>query len=136
MQCEGHLLHSLLSGYAVFQVAEPEACDQMYESLARLHSNYYKHKVSGLGLCSQPLKGELIDYTVFKCNQYFQLRQQWCPAEAFKGLLNKSHSLCVRARAPVRISHSVMELMSHADKDRVLEQSCHTRPCSSSSALT
>ncbi|XP_011931562.1 PREDICTED: uncharacterized protein LOC105593232 isoform X2 [Cercocebus atys] len=26
------------------QVAEPEACDQMYESLARLHSNYYKHK--------------------------------------------------------------------------------------------
>ncbi|PNJ88681.1 ubiquinol-cytochrome c reductase complex assembly factor 2 isoform X1 [Pongo pygmaeus] len=28
------------------QVAEPEACDQMYESLARLHSNYYKHKAS------------------------------------------------------------------------------------------
>lgn len=26
------------------QIAEPEACDQMYESLARLHSNYYKHK--------------------------------------------------------------------------------------------
>ncbi|XP_036270617.1 ubiquinol-cytochrome-c reductase complex assembly factor 2 [Pipistrellus kuhlii] len=26
------------------QVAEPEACDEMYESLARLHSNYYKHK--------------------------------------------------------------------------------------------
>ncbi|XP_038174968.1 ubiquinol-cytochrome-c reductase complex assembly factor 2-like [Arvicola amphibius] len=26
------------------QVAEPEACDQMDESLARLHSNYYKHK--------------------------------------------------------------------------------------------
>ncbi|KAK1338529.1 hypothetical protein QTO34_001646 [Cnephaeus nilssonii] len=25
-------------------VAEPEACDEMYESLARLHSNYYKHK--------------------------------------------------------------------------------------------
>ncbi|XP_006524884.1 ubiquinol-cytochrome c reductase complex assembly factor 2 isoform X1 [Mus musculus] len=25
-------------------IAEPEACDQMYESLARLHSNYYKHK--------------------------------------------------------------------------------------------
>uniref|UniRef100_A0A8C6MN14 Mitochondrial nucleoid factor 1 n=1 Tax=Moschus moschiferus TaxID=68415 RepID=A0A8C6MN14_MOSMO len=24
--------------------AEPEACDQMYESLAQLHSNYYKHK--------------------------------------------------------------------------------------------
>uniref|UniRef100_A0A8C6GZ50 Mitochondrial nucleoid factor 1 n=1 Tax=Mus spicilegus TaxID=10103 RepID=A0A8C6GZ50_MUSSI len=23
---------------------EPEACDQMYMSLARLHSNYYKHK--------------------------------------------------------------------------------------------
>lgn len=32
---------------SVFQIAEPEACDQMYESLARLHSNYYKHKVSG-----------------------------------------------------------------------------------------
>ncbi|ELW68974.1 hypothetical protein TREES_T100015859 [Tupaia chinensis] len=26
------------------QNAEPEACDQMYQSLARLHSNYYKHK--------------------------------------------------------------------------------------------
>uniref|UniRef100_A0AC11D737 Ubiquinol-cytochrome c reductase complex assembly factor 2 n=1 Tax=Ovis aries TaxID=9940 RepID=A0AC11D737_SHEEP len=26
------------------EIAEPEACDQMYESLARLHSNYYKHK--------------------------------------------------------------------------------------------
>ncbi|XP_072801333.1 ubiquinol-cytochrome c reductase complex assembly factor 2 isoform X1 [Vicugna pacos] len=26
------------------QIAEPEACDQMYESLARLHSNYYKLK--------------------------------------------------------------------------------------------
>ncbi|XP_027732238.1 ubiquinol-cytochrome-c reductase complex assembly factor 2 [Vombatus ursinus] len=26
------------------QIAEPETCDQMYESLARLHSNYYKHK--------------------------------------------------------------------------------------------
>lgn len=35
------------SGSFVFQIAEPEACDQMYESLARLHSNYYKHKVSG-----------------------------------------------------------------------------------------
>uniref|UniRef100_A0A8C2RF28 Mitochondrial nucleoid factor 1 n=1 Tax=Capra hircus TaxID=9925 RepID=A0A8C2RF28_CAPHI len=26
------------------EIVEPEACDQMYESLARLHSNYYKHK--------------------------------------------------------------------------------------------
>ncbi|XP_074167359.1 ubiquinol-cytochrome c reductase complex assembly factor 2 [Sminthopsis crassicaudata] len=26
------------------QITEPEACDEMYESLARLHSNYYKHK--------------------------------------------------------------------------------------------
>ncbi|XP_006883257.1 PREDICTED: ubiquinol-cytochrome-c reductase complex assembly factor 2-like [Elephantulus edwardii] len=26
------------------QIAEPETCDQMYKSLARLHSNYYKHK--------------------------------------------------------------------------------------------
>ncbi|XP_034517150.1 ubiquinol-cytochrome-c reductase complex assembly factor 2-like [Ailuropoda melanoleuca] len=26
------------------QVPEPKACVQMYESLARLHSNYYKHK--------------------------------------------------------------------------------------------
>lgn len=65
------------------------------------------------------------DYTVlcelwFKCNQCFQLSQQWCLAEAFKGLLNKSHV------PPVRISHSVMELMSHADKDGVLEQPCHT----------
>lgn len=38
---------SLPWGFFVFQIAEPEACDQMYESLARLHSNYYKHKVSG-----------------------------------------------------------------------------------------
>ena len=99
VQCGGHLLRSLLSGYVVFQVAEPEACDQMYESLARLHSNYYKHKVSGHGPCSQPPMGELIIQCFcslwFKCNQYFQLRQQWCPAEAFKGLLNKSHNFCV-----------------------------------------
>jgi nucleoid factor 1 len=26
------------------QITEPEACDQMYVTLARLHSNYYKHK--------------------------------------------------------------------------------------------
>ncbi|KAM9003777.1 ubiquinol-cytochrome-c reductase complex assembly factor 2 [Sarcophilus harrisii] len=26
------------------QITEPEVCDEMYESLARLHSNYYKHK--------------------------------------------------------------------------------------------
>ncbi|KAB0396958.1 hypothetical protein E2I00_010665 [Balaenoptera physalus] len=26
------------------QVSESEACDQMYESLARLHANYYKLK--------------------------------------------------------------------------------------------
>ncbi|KAF6116886.1 ubiquinol-cytochrome c reductase complex assembly factor 2 [Phyllostomus discolor] len=26
------------------QIAEPEACEQMYQSLARIHSNYYKHK--------------------------------------------------------------------------------------------
>ena len=44
-----------LSGFFVFQVAEPEACDEMYESLARLHSNYYKPKVSGHRLlCPQP----------------------------------------------------------------------------------
>ena len=34
-------------GFFVFQIAEPEACEQMYQSLARIHSNYYKHKVSG-----------------------------------------------------------------------------------------
>lgn len=33
-----------LSGGRNTQTAEPEACDQRYESLARLHSNYYKHK--------------------------------------------------------------------------------------------
>lgn len=42
---------SLSWGCFVFQIAEPEACDQMYESLARLHSNYYKHKVSGPAFC-------------------------------------------------------------------------------------
>ncbi|XP_045691658.1 ubiquinol-cytochrome-c reductase complex assembly factor 2 isoform X1 [Phyllostomus hastatus] len=26
------------------KIAEPEACEQMYQSLARIHSNYYKHK--------------------------------------------------------------------------------------------
>ncbi|XP_072497883.1 ubiquinol-cytochrome c reductase complex assembly factor 2 isoform X1 [Notamacropus eugenii] len=31
-------------GPRVLLIAEPETCDQMYESLARLHSNYYKHK--------------------------------------------------------------------------------------------
>lgn len=41
------LFAHFLGGLFVFQVAEPEACDQMYESLARLHSNYYKRKVSG-----------------------------------------------------------------------------------------
>ncbi|XP_015422944.1 PREDICTED: ubiquinol-cytochrome-c reductase complex assembly factor 2 [Myotis davidii] len=40
--CRARWLTAL--GFFVFQVAEPEACDEMYESLARLHSNYYKHK--------------------------------------------------------------------------------------------
>lgn len=44
---EDGLFAYFLGGLFVFQIAEPEACDQMYESLARLHSNYYKHKVSG-----------------------------------------------------------------------------------------
>ncbi|XP_027515615.1 ubiquinol-cytochrome-c reductase complex assembly factor 2 isoform X2 [Corapipo altera] len=26
------------------QIADPEACDQMYESLVRIHTNYYKNK--------------------------------------------------------------------------------------------
>ncbi|XP_064029907.1 ubiquinol-cytochrome c reductase complex assembly factor 2 isoform X2 [Pogoniulus pusillus] len=26
------------------QVADPEACDQMYESLLRIHTNYYRNK--------------------------------------------------------------------------------------------
>ncbi|TKC49599.1 hypothetical protein EI555_016531 [Monodon monoceros] len=39
---QGSFAHFL--GGFVFQVSEPEACDQMYESLARLHANYYKHK--------------------------------------------------------------------------------------------
>lgn len=46
-----------LGGFFVFQIAEPEACDQMYESLARLHSNYYKHKVSGPDLFISPALG-------------------------------------------------------------------------------
>lgn len=45
-------------GFFVFQVAEPEACDEMYESLARLHSNYYKHKVSGSLSRPSPDPGE------------------------------------------------------------------------------
>ncbi|XP_010211736.1 PREDICTED: ubiquinol-cytochrome-c reductase complex assembly factor 2 [Tinamus guttatus] len=27
-----------------FQIADPAACDQMYESLVRIHTNYYKNK--------------------------------------------------------------------------------------------
>lgn len=30
----------------LFQVANPEDCDQMYESLVRIHTNYHKNKVS------------------------------------------------------------------------------------------
>ncbi|OPJ88887.1 hypothetical protein AV530_019021 [Patagioenas fasciata monilis] len=26
------------------KIADPEACDQMYESLVRIHTNYYKNK--------------------------------------------------------------------------------------------
>ncbi|NXA82169.1 UQCC2 factor, partial [Thryothorus ludovicianus] len=26
------------------QIADPEACDQMYESLVRIHTNFYKNK--------------------------------------------------------------------------------------------
>ncbi|XP_005059539.2 PREDICTED: ubiquinol-cytochrome-c reductase complex assembly factor 2 [Ficedula albicollis] len=26
------------------QISDPEACDQMYESLVRIHTNYYKNK--------------------------------------------------------------------------------------------
>ncbi|NXC14828.1 UQCC2 factor, partial [Corythaeola cristata] len=26
------------------QIADPEACDRMYESLVRIHTNYYKNK--------------------------------------------------------------------------------------------
>lgn len=53
-----HLLRSLPRDTLVFQIAEPEACDQMYESLARLHSNYYKHKVSGCRPLYPSLQGE------------------------------------------------------------------------------
>nr|XP_009670155.1 PREDICTED: ubiquinol-cytochrome-c reductase complex assembly factor 2 [Struthio camelus australis] len=27
-----------------FQIADPATCDQMYESLVRIHTNYYKNK--------------------------------------------------------------------------------------------
>ncbi|XP_010154087.1 PREDICTED: LOW QUALITY PROTEIN: ubiquinol-cytochrome-c reductase complex assembly factor 2, partial [Eurypyga helias] len=27
-----------------FQIADPETCDRMYESLVRIHTNYYKTK--------------------------------------------------------------------------------------------
>ncbi|XP_045049203.2 ubiquinol-cytochrome c reductase complex assembly factor 2 isoform X1 [Desmodus rotundus] len=39
----GACLCSLQANTAL-QIAEPEACEQMYQSLARIHSNYYKHK--------------------------------------------------------------------------------------------
>ena len=54
---QGSFAHFL--GGFVFQVSEPEACDQMYESLARLHANYYKLKVSGpQSFVSSPLTGD------------------------------------------------------------------------------
>uniref|UniRef100_A0A8C8E657 Mitochondrial nucleoid factor 1 n=1 Tax=Otus sunia TaxID=257818 RepID=A0A8C8E657_9STRI len=28
----------------VFTIADPETCDRMYESLVRIHTNYYKNK--------------------------------------------------------------------------------------------
>ncbi|XP_064029906.1 ubiquinol-cytochrome c reductase complex assembly factor 2 isoform X1 [Pogoniulus pusillus] len=35
------------------QVADPEACDQMYESLLRIHTNYYRNKcTAGNIFCS------------------------------------------------------------------------------------
>lgn len=37
----------------LFQIADPEACDQMYESLVRIHTNYYKNKVS-VGVSRRP----------------------------------------------------------------------------------
>lgn len=43
----------LCDTFVLFQIADPEACDQMYESLVRIHTNYYKNKVS-VGVSRRP----------------------------------------------------------------------------------
>lgn len=40
------------------QISDPEACDQMYESLVRIHTNFYKNKVRAVALATAPLSGE------------------------------------------------------------------------------
>ena len=35
-----------LMGVVLFQLSDPEKCDQMYESLARINSNVYRERVS------------------------------------------------------------------------------------------
>lgn len=40
------------------QISDPEACDQMYESLLRIHTNFYKNKVRAVALATAPLCGE------------------------------------------------------------------------------
>lgn len=39
------------------QISDPEACDQMYESLVRIHTNFYKNKVRAVALATAPLSG-------------------------------------------------------------------------------
>lgn len=39
------------------QISDPEACDQMYESLHRIHTNFYKNKVRAVALITAPLFG-------------------------------------------------------------------------------
>ncbi|XP_035749633.1 ubiquinol-cytochrome-c reductase complex assembly factor 2 [Egretta garzetta] len=34
----------LFDTFIPFQIADPETCDRMYESLVRIHTNYYKNK--------------------------------------------------------------------------------------------
>lgn len=40
------LEHTWWKMYIILQISDPEKCDQMYESLARINSNVYKEKVS------------------------------------------------------------------------------------------
>nr|XP_014427116.1 ubiquinol-cytochrome-c reductase complex assembly factor 2 [Pelodiscus sinensis] len=37
-------LDRVLNVYVLFQIADPATCDQMYESLVRIHTNFYKNK--------------------------------------------------------------------------------------------
>ena len=45
-ECDLNVTFKLLLFCISFQISDPEKCDQMYESLARINSNVYRERVS------------------------------------------------------------------------------------------